>query len=469
MRELNGNTGDRVAQTVGVFRKTLQWTGVDRAIGFTLASRVWQLAATSITLVLILRYLSPEEQGFYYTFQSILGLQVLVELGLGGVLMQFVSHEWAGLYFGANRRVEGDELCRDRFASLVRLGARWFAVGAVLVFLLCYFVGSFFFRSQPHPKVTWQGPWFVLILSASALIGLSPFFPILEGCHKVAEVAMIRFGASVVAAAVAWAALYSRLALYAPALMSVATLGVYSVYIFGRYRSLLRLGWLGKKNAVQGVRWRAEFWPMQWRTALTWCVGYLMWQLFTPVLFYYWGAVVAGQMGITMSIALGLHTVCLTWMMTKAPALGTLQARRHTREMRELFRVTITQSVWIYIILAFAGLMGLAGVFSVYPLVSARFLSLRLFGLLLISFGLTLVCGDMAIFLRAFKEEPLVWVNVITGLLVGSCIWQLGQRWGAPAMVLSLLFGNAFLAFPWTVVIWRRKWAAMPSAAALRS
>src|SRR3972149_2579738 len=121
----NSGISAGVALVVGFSRKSLYRIGVDRAIGFTVASRFWQLAATSVTLFLIVRYLTPEEQGFYYTFQSMLGLQVLVELGLGGVLMQFVSHEWAGLSFTPDRRVLGDPVCRDRFVSLVRLGGRW--------------------------------------------------------------------------------------------------------------------------------------------------------------------------------------------------------------------------------------------------------------------------------------------------------------------------------------------------------
>ena len=459
MRDIGSSAS--IAKVAVVFRKSLHWMGVDRAIGITVASRIWQLAATSITLFLIVRYLTPEEQGFYYTFQSIMGLQVLVELGLGSVLMQFVSHEWAGLSFSHDRRVVGDPLNRDRFVSLVQLGTRWFAVGAILVFLLCFFAGSLFLGSQPHPGVNWQKPWFLLVLSASALISVSPFFPVLEGCHKVSEVAIVRFVASVVATTLAWGALYFRLALYAPALMSLATLGVYLLYLFGGYRSLFNLAWFSKVNPVYGVRWKTEFWPMQWRTALTWGVGYIMWQLFTPVLFYYFGAVVAGQMGISMSIAMGLYTVCLTWMTTKAPAFGTLQARQRTQEMRGLFLLTVKQSLLIYSTLAFVGTLGLGGLFYFYPFVAVRFLSLPLFGLLLMSFALVLIIGDMAIFLRAFKEEPLVWVNVVTGLLVGICVWQLGQRWGAPAMILSLFLVNVFLAFPWTVAIWYHKWKAM--------
>jgi hypothetical protein len=38
--------------------------------------------------------LTAVEQGFYYTFGSVLALQVFVKLGLVTVIVQMASHEW---------------------------------------------------------------------------------------------------------------------------------------------------------------------------------------------------------------------------------------------------------------------------------------------------------------------------------------------------------------------------------------
>ena len=45
--------------------------GVDRAIGFTVLARFWSSAAGLVTVALIARFLSPAEQGYYYTFGSL--------------------------------------------------------------------------------------------------------------------------------------------------------------------------------------------------------------------------------------------------------------------------------------------------------------------------------------------------------------------------------------------------------------
>ncbi len=44
--------------------------GLDRAIAFTILARGWSSAAGLVTVALIARFLSPAEQGYYYTFGS---------------------------------------------------------------------------------------------------------------------------------------------------------------------------------------------------------------------------------------------------------------------------------------------------------------------------------------------------------------------------------------------------------------
>ena len=78
----------------------LRWARIaeiDRAVFVGLLNRMWSLIAGPISLVLIGFYFSPQVQGYYYTFATLLALQVFVELGIGAVIQQFASHEWAKL------------------------------------------------------------------------------------------------------------------------------------------------------------------------------------------------------------------------------------------------------------------------------------------------------------------------------------------------------------------------------------
>ena len=65
--------------------------GVDRAIGFAVLARFWQLLTGPVTQLLIVFCLTEVEQGYYYAFMNLLAMQIFVELGLHVVLISYTS------------------------------------------------------------------------------------------------------------------------------------------------------------------------------------------------------------------------------------------------------------------------------------------------------------------------------------------------------------------------------------------
>ena len=55
--------------------------GVNRPVFYTLVGRGWSLLSGPITILLLTTFFSPKVQGYYYTFGSVLALQVFLELG----------------------------------------------------------------------------------------------------------------------------------------------------------------------------------------------------------------------------------------------------------------------------------------------------------------------------------------------------------------------------------------------------
>src|SRR6266850_5266887 len=94
---------------------------IDRAVFFGLLSRIWGLAAGGVTAILIATYFSPELQGYFYTFTTILALQVFAELGLGTVAVQFASHEWSKLSLDKSGHIVGDKDALSRLISIARV------------------------------------------------------------------------------------------------------------------------------------------------------------------------------------------------------------------------------------------------------------------------------------------------------------------------------------------------------------
>src|SRR5689334_17769121 len=88
--------------------------GLDRAVGFTVLARFWSSAAGLVTVALIARFLSPAEQGYYYTFGSLVAVQIIFELGFSFVILQMASHERARLSISEDCEITGDSVAHAR-------------------------------------------------------------------------------------------------------------------------------------------------------------------------------------------------------------------------------------------------------------------------------------------------------------------------------------------------------------------
>ena len=64
------------------------------------AQRAWQALAGVITLAFVAHFLSPVEQGYFYTLASIAALYMALDMGLSTVLVQFAAREFIGLSWG---------------------------------------------------------------------------------------------------------------------------------------------------------------------------------------------------------------------------------------------------------------------------------------------------------------------------------------------------------------------------------
>src|SRR5260370_6333730 len=119
--------------------------GLDRAIAFTVLAGVTQILGSTGTVLLILRFLSPVEQGYYYTLLSLVSLQVIFELGFSFVILQMAAHECAHLTLHRDGRVEGDPVAHARLASILQKTLRWYLVAAVILCVSLLPAGAYFF------------------------------------------------------------------------------------------------------------------------------------------------------------------------------------------------------------------------------------------------------------------------------------------------------------------------------------
>lgn len=442
----------RISQTV------LNKIGMDGAIFYTSLAKTIAALSGIITIFFIAKFLSGIEQGFYYTFGSILSIQLFFELGLNGIITQYAAHEFSHLSWDSKTKLSGSQVHLSRLSSLLHFAVKWYPLIAVALFTILLIVGVFFFKSfdQSGGSVDWILPWLILSFSTSIAFLINPILAFMEGLGKVKHIAQIRLIQQLVTAIMIWTTLIFKAKLYSIGISSIiGLLVVFLLLYFSTYKKLLLHIW--KSLGKEVVHYRKEIFPYQWKIALSWVSGYFIFQLFNPVLFATSGAIVAGQMGMTIVVLNGIFGLSFSWISTKIPLFSGLIALKDYVKLDRIFDKTLRQSVFINV-------LGLSVLFiSIYTL---RYFRIPLADRLLPYFPLILMMipvllnqfiSSWATYLRCHKEEPFLIPSIVGAIAMTLSTLILGNYFGVVGMAMGYCVLTLFVGFFWGLYIFKTK------------
>lgn len=455
---------DRIALLV---QRVLQAIGLDRATLYGVLTRFWTLFARAVTVIAIGRFLTEDQQGYYFTMNSLLAIQVFFELGLTNVVSIFASHEFVHLTWGEQGEITGDEHARERLVDLLAKTTKWFAVAAGLLLLFLIAFGLFFFSIHHHGAAvhSWRLPWCLAAASTALFLASISFYAILIGSGNVAEANHVWFWAGVSGSVLCWVILGTGWGLYAVCATNLSNGIVSWLHVFRTKPKLLSLTWRqlrhrGLSTGAPLISWRYEIWPLQWKMAVSWISGYFIFSLFTPVLFYYQGPVEAGRMGMTFAAANAILGIGLTWAATRAPEMAKLVAVRKWAELDALFLRTAWQATLVaaagaacgFAIIRYLQLRGIS--------LGNRFLPARLVAAFFAAIVLTVIIGVIGTYLRSHKDEPLMVVAAIGAVIQGAATLYTGMRYSGEGVCYSFLLISITYQLPaaaWVCIRYRRR------------
>jgi len=409
-----------------------------------------------VTAFLIATRFSPELQGIYYTFGSIVSLNAVFELGLGQVVTQFAAHERSKLTIERDGAVSGDPASLGRVESLARGAATWYRFAALAVFVGLGFGGYAFFAAAPGGSVSWRVPWLVLSAVVALRMLLLPRYALVQGSGMVAELFSFRFIEQVVNGVLLWCGLLGGLGLFAlPLALGGAFLWgvIYLVFRFRGFLQALRVSG-GDRSALH---WWDEVWPMQWRVAVSSTSTFVAAQLLVPIAFASRGAAIAGQLGLTAALCTVLGGVASAWVITKLPALGRLVGERAYERADSMFERTLVASV---VVACGGGALLLGGVWVLGDLrvsLAARILPIGPASVLVGATVVNVVITSLVSYLRAYRREPVAGIQFVSAALTVSLATALAGRWGAEGVVGAYLAVLFIVQLPLTALLFVRR------------
>ena len=439
-----------------------QKIGIDKAIAYSSGSRIVQGFTGVLSVFFITTFLTGVEQGFYYTFGSLLAMQVFFELGLTGIMTQFVAHEVSHLKLNDDSEYEGDEKYKSRLASLIHFCLQWYIVLAIIVLVFLVIVGFVYFNryGEEHKNVDWQLPWLLICVGTAIKLFQSPFTSIFMGLGKVKEMSKIGFLQQIILPVVTWIGLATGFKLYVVGIGYLASVVLWQLLV--NYTGLTRIVVnLWKSKVSERVAYFKEIFPFQWRIALSWVSGYFIFQLFNPVLFATEGAVVAGQMGMTLQALNAISAFSFSWFNTKIPLYSKLIALKEYVQLDLIFIKTLKQmvSVCVCLLIVFFIVLWLLNVTKIgfgNHIIADRFLPYLPTIFMVIPILLSQFVSSWANYLRCHKKEPFLVNSIVAGISCCLSTILLGKYFGLYGITIGYCMIN-ILMFPWSYMIFKTK------------
>jgi len=440
-----------------LINRLLNTLGIDGAILYTILARVIQASGGVITVFLIANFLSKEEQGFYYTFASVLAIQIFFELGLGGILTQFVAHEMAHIQIKDNT-FRGEQKHISRLVSILHFSMKWYAVFALLLLFTLTLGGGYFFyiNTTNIEHIEWKTPWLIVSIFASANLLLSPMMAILQGMHKVKEMARLALIQQVITISISWLSLLLGAGLYVVAInVVVSFIVLISLYTKTGYFKLLYTLW--RLPIFEKISYWQEIFPLQWKIALSWASGYFIFQAFNPIVFAFYGPVVAGQVGMTLTILNAILSLVVSWTSTKIPLWSSLIAKKEYGELNNSVSNTVIKSSLVALLIIFGALVFISGLKYFDLSLEDRFLPLSLCTIFFLSVPVNNIINIWATTLRCFKKEPFLFQSLFIGICCIIEIYISAKRFDIRTLIIGYFLIVTIISLPMAYYIFKKK------------
>ena len=360
-------------------------------------------------LILLPFFLSVEQQGFWFAMTSITAIMAFADMGLSTAVMQCSAHEYAGLQ---KAKQEGDgsaQYWQARLDTLLTYSIR--RAGSILSAVLpgVLLVGYYMLSSQESHATSWKAAWFFFCLGSSASLMLTVILGYYEGLDDVAQIQRLRALVALSNAVLVATGLALGLELWTLPLATGLSTLLGFCFVWKKCRSHLIFWQAARADLI--TNWAREVSPLLSRYAISWIGGYLMFQLFTPIVFRMEGAVAAGRVGLTISIFTATFTISNIWSTYQAPKFSMAIALKDRQALETCLSRSLKGSLLTYCVLTLIVIFSYQAL-QWHPKVATRLLGLDAIVLLALAWLLQLVVHNLAVYIRAFKEEPIAWQTI---------------------------------------------------------
>ena len=432
---------------------TSNFLNIDKTVFLGLSERIWSVFGSIVTVLFIVKFLSPAEQGFYYTILGLLELRIFVELGLTFVIMQLSSHESSNILWDKKNNIQGDKKSINNITAIFQMFTKWFFLASLILSLIMMIFGLYFFTINGDISEV-KNVWIIVVLFNFFQLVTIPFTSVLEGLKKINSIYKLRLSKVFFNHLVWWVCLYYNLGISSLLYGQMIIFLVQNIFLF-KYRNTILMLLLNKSKSE--IEWKKDILPFQWRASVSFLCGYFLFQIFTPLAMHLSGPVLAGKVGLTIRLVRIIADTSLVWIRTKAPIFGQLISQKNYKDLEHIFwknlRISFALSIAGYFVFNF---LVLFMNFKNYEIIN-RILNPTSIFYLSIAFCINGLIVGSSYYLRAHKIEPFLLPSIV-GALSSTVLAYISFNF-YNEMIFSILFllNTILIGLVWSGYIFIKK------------
>lgn len=398
-----------------------------------------------VILYFIAQYLSPTQQGWYYTFLSFSALIFLFDFGLSIALVHISAIEFSKSKWGLNGVIIGGDT--RRFEDFINIAFHKYIKLAFLYFFIIFPFGILYFNlSQSSQDIFWFIPWIIHIISAALSLLCFPFINIIEGTGNIKEIYKLKITQVSLGTILCCFFIYLNYPLIAASMILLSLFLTTTLWLLiyrrNNLTSILRI----KSN----FNWKENVSSFKNKVGLTFLGSYLFTQIYTPILFYYEDPSLAGKFGLSLAIANMIGIISSSWITINIPKMTKAVAEKEFIFFKRLFIESFLKSL-MFLILSLIFLIASYLFFKEYEIINRLLDFYSFIGLLMIILIMHII-NSIVIYLRCFKEEPLVVIHFmcsVVTLFFGICLIPYYSVNGLISIVLII---QILIALPISII-----------------
>lgn len=421
---------------------------IDKKTFWVFAFQIFKIFNGLVAILLIPLFLTPQSQGIWFLMLSFGSIILLFSASQNSIALIFGAHEFKKLTID-NINIKGEQSDIENLYSFVKFSKKFFLnILTWLSILVLLSFSAYIDEINSFSLIT----IFMIYLLGLYLYGLN--FSMLSYIESFNQVEYAyKFKSILIATIIALTIcfLYYDYQLYALSLSVFIAMLFWFMYFLYKFKNNIK-NVINEKNQFNKYK-KKIFLNYFKKNSFSMISGFLLFQIYTPIVYYFYGSEYSGKVGLSIAIMMALFAISLAFLHAKLPYITKLVSNKDYKEAYLLYFNISKISMAIFLLFLFVGIYLLFNVdfFSVYQ---SRIVDINSFFILSLAWFFQLVVYFFVTFTRLFKRELFVIPTIVSSLYILVSTIIILKYFSVNFIFLGLLSSYLF-GLPWIYVIYK--------------